>query len=254
LSVRKLEDIVTYLDRELKLDAFRDTSANGLQVANSGTVRKVCCGVDASSEFFREAERHGADLLICHHGISWGDSLKRIAGLNYRWLKFLFDHDMALYACHLPLDAHPRFGNNAQIGRALKLTRLKPFGEYAGSPIGFEGVLAKPLSYTAFKTRVATVMNNAIQCMDFGPKIVSRVAVVSGGAADEIVEAGRKGIDVYVSGEPQLMAYNMAMEYGVNAIFAGHYATEVFGPRAIGAQVAHRFALDVEFIDLRVPF
>ncbi len=252
--MRKLEEIVSYLDRELRVSAFQDTAANGLQVANSGRVRKICCGVDASSEFFREAHRRGADLVVCHHGISWGDSLKRITGVNYRWIRFLMTHDMALYACHLPLDAHPKYGNNARICRALKLTHLKPFGEYAGTSIGFEGVLPKPMRYDAFKARVAAVADNPVQSMDFGPKLVSRVAVVSGGAADEIVEAGRKGIHVYVSGEPKLMAYNMAMEYGLHAIFAGHYATERFGPRAVGEVLARRFSVDVEFVDLRVPF
>lgn len=250
----KAERLVRFLDRELKLTLFDDSSNNGLQVANSGTVERVCCGVDASMEFFREARARGANLLVCHHGLSWGDSLKHITGLNYERLAFLIRNDMALYAAHLPLDAHPRLGNNAQICRALGLRSLKPFGEYHGQMIGFEGVLPKPMRYATFKKRAATIFGREPQTMDFGKRMVKTVAVVSGGAAGEIDEAGRKGIDVYVSGEPALMAYSLAQEYGVHAVFGGHYATEVFGVRALTGLIRKRFAIPAEFVSFDVPF
>ncbi|HUU46025.1 MAG TPA: Nif3-like dinuclear metal center hexameric protein [Acidobacteriota bacterium] len=123
-----LQKIVSFLDRQLNIAAFQDDSNNGLRAQNSGKVQRACVGVDASMAFFERAAERKADLMICHHGLSWGDSLKRITGLNYRRMKFLLDRDMALYACHLPLDAHPRLGNNAQICKALGLTGLKPFG------------------------------------------------------------------------------------------------------------------------------
>jgi len=252
--VSKLDRIVAYLDKELRIADFDDTSHNGLQVGGPETVRKVCCGVDASMEFFVEAHRRGADLLICHHGISWGDSLKRITGLNYERLAFLIKHDMALYACHLPLDAHPRYGNNAEICRALGLQSIKPFGMYRGVEIGFAGKLPRPVRYTRFKKLVAEATGGEPRTMDFGKKTIRTVAVVSGGAAAEVEEAGKKGIDAYVSGEPALMAYSLAQEYGINAVFAGHYATEVFGVRALAGQLTRRFKLNAEFIDLRVPF
>ena len=113
------ERVGEFLDRELHVTDFKDSSNNGLQVDNSGRVGRVCCGVDASLEFFEAAQRRGADMLICHHGLSWNDSLKRITDLNYRKIAFLMRHDMALYACHLPLDAHPRYGNNAVLARML---------------------------------------------------------------------------------------------------------------------------------------
>ena len=134
-----LEIIVSFLNRELNIKAFSDDAHNGLQVENIGKIARVCVGVDASLAFFEEAAKRKADLVICHHGLSWGDSLKRITGLNYRRLKLLIDNDMALYACHLPLDAHPRYGNNAQICKAFGLRRLNPFGIYHGTPIGFSG-------------------------------------------------------------------------------------------------------------------
>ncbi len=250
----KLETLVTFLDRELKVADIPDTALNGLQVANRGTVRKVCCGVDASLECFEAAHRAGAQLLICHHGISWGDSLKQITGLNYRRLETLLRYDLALYACHLPLDAHRRWGNNAQLCRALRLRNLKPFGHYHGVVLGYEGLLPKAVSRSAFHAQVAAVTGSRLQTMDFGPARIRRVAVVSGGAAAEIEEAGRKGVHAYVSGEPALQAYALAQEYGVNGVFAGHYATEVFGVRALAGVLARRFGVTTELLDFRVPY
>jgi len=249
-----LEKIVGFLDRELKIAEFEDSSNNGLQVENSGRIGKVCCGVDASMEMFEESRRLGADLVITHHGISWGDSMKRISGLNYSRVGYLIRNDMALYSCHLPLDAHPVYGNNAQICDALGLRDVKPFGEYHGSEIGFEGRLPKAMTYASFKKLVTRVVGTELKTMDFGKKRVTTVAVVSGGAAGEVDEAGGKGVDVYLSGEPALVAYSLAQEHGINAIFAGHYATEVFGVKALARLLKKKFKLDVEFVDLGVPY
>ncbi len=244
--------ITKYLDKELRVDAFEDSSHNGLQVANSGVVKKICLGVDASLEFFEEAHGRGADMVICHHGISWGDSLACITGLNYQRVSKLLRYDMALYACHLPLDAHPTLGNNARICCVLGLKRLKPFGMYHGREIGFEGVLPKPQRFSTFARLVAGQVGSPLHTWDCGRKTVRRVAVVSGGAAGEIAEAGEKGIDVYVSGEQSLAAYNLAREYGINAIFAGHYATERFGVQAVGERLKKRFDVAAEFVDMGI--
>lgn len=251
----QLDRIVGYLDRELRIADFKDSANNGLQVENSGRAGRVCCGVDASMEFFEAAAERGANLLVCHHGLSWGDSLKHITGLNYRRLAFLVRNDMALYACHLPLDAHPRLGNNAQLCRALGLKRLKPFGLYNGRLIGFRGELARPMSLKAFKSMVCRVTGAPdMKTMDFGKKTVRRIGVISGGAAAEVVDAAEAGLDVYLSGEPQLMAYNLAREYGINAIFAGHYATERFGVMAVGAELRRRFGVQSGFVDLKIRY
>ena len=249
-----LNKIVQVLDRELDIASFEDSSNNGLQVANSGRIRKVCCGVDASMEFFEEAKRRGADLLICHHGLSWGDSLKRIVDLNYRRVGFLIRNDIALYACHLPLDAHPRLGNNALLFKALGLRNRRPFGLYAGRKIGFRGELPKAMKWADFKRFAHKAIGGEFRTMEYGRKTVGSVAIVSGGAADELAQAAQEGVDVYVSGEANLHAYNLAREYGIHAIFAGHYATEVFGVRALGEFMHRRFKIEAEFVDLKVTF
>ena len=250
----RLKEFVDFLNRELDIDAFEDDSNNGLQVENSGLIRRVCVGVDASMAFFEKAAERKADLLICHHGLSWGDSLKRIDGLNYRRLKFLLNRDMALYACHLPLDAHPRLGNNAQICKALGLGDLKPFGFLHGVALGFRGTLPAALEYAQFKERVHEVFGNTVGTMDFGKREVRSVGVVSGGAAEIVAEAGETGVDVYISGEPKLTAWHLAQELEVNAIFAGHYATEVFGVKAVAEALKARFNVQSDFIDMEIPF
>lgn len=249
-----LDKLVKMLDGTLKIDSIPDSSHNGLQVENSGKVIKVCCGVDASMEFFKEAKKRGANMVICHHGLSWGDSLKRITELNYKRIKYLIDNDMALYAVHLPLDAHPEYGNNILICKALGLKKVKKFGMYNGVEIGYRGAFGKSRSYDSFKKLVGRVMNGAeLRCMDFGKKTIRTVAVISGGASDELGEAARSGVDVYLSGEAKLSAYSVAQEMGINAVFAGHYATEVFGVRAVAGLLCKK-GLKAEFLDLNVPF
>ncbi len=254
LIMAKLDRIVSFLDKTLDIESFSDSSNNGLQVQNSGTVRKICAGVDASFEFFEEAAERGADLLVCHHGISWNDSLRCITGGNYRKLKYLLDHDMALYACHLPLDAHPRLGNNVLICKALGLRGLRPFGEYHGRRIGFMGSFPTSIEYTDFKKKAGVVFGRLAATMDYGKATVRKVAVVSGAAGDLIAEAGASGADVYVSGEPGLAVYNLARELGVNAVFGGHYATEIFGVRAVAGLIAKRFGIKSGVINLDIPF
>ncbi|MCE9614094.1 MAG: Nif3-like dinuclear metal center hexameric protein [Lentisphaerae bacterium] len=246
--------LARFLDRTLKVADFHDDSHNGLQVENRGDVTRIACGVDASQAFFEDAVRAGANFLICHHGLSWGDSLKRITHLNYRRIDFLMRHNVALYACHLPLDAHRTLGNNAQIGRALGLMHGKPFGRYHGAFIGLEGRLPSAMRYAAFKDLVAKRIGAEVRSMDFGKPMVRRIAVVSGGAAELVEEAAAAGADVFLSGEPKLMAHALAQELGIHAIFAGHYATEVFGVRAVGAMVKRRFRIPAAFIRHDVAF
>lgn len=251
-----LPAVVAALDLELRNDAFAaDSSHNGLQVENAGSVRKACCGVDASLEFLERAVVAGADLCIVHHGLSWGSSLARITGTNHRLLSFLLRNNMALYASHLPLDAHPTLGNNAGLAKALGLRSVTPFGLYHGLMIGFRGRLSRGLSIKAFSELVSKAApGGQLMAMPFGKPIIRTVGVVSGGAADELPQAVEAGLDAYVSGEGGLQAYNAARHGAINAFFAGHYATETFGVRALGRFVTEHFGIPAEFIDFRLPY
>ena len=254
-SPPRLDAIVAALDAELRLDQFQDASHNGLQVACSDKpVRRICCGVDASLPFFEAAARQGADLVVCHHGLSWGDSLRRITGLAYRQIGFLIRQDMALWACHLPLDAHPRLGNNACLARALGLRGLIPFGTYHGMTIGCRGTLPRPLDTGAFEARLQGILPGGLRSLAFGRPTIRTVGIISGGAAAEVEQAAASGLDAYITGEPTLQGYNLARQLGINAFFGGHYATESRGVQAVGSWITGRFNIPSTFIDLAIPY
>ncbi|HQA38642.1 MAG TPA: Nif3-like dinuclear metal center hexameric protein [Kiritimatiellia bacterium] len=251
---RKLDELVSLLDGTLKCQAFKDVSNNGLQIANAGTVTRVVAGVDASLRLLQAAAERGADCVVCHHGLSWGDSLARITGLNHRLVSFAIAHNIAVYAAHLPLDAHPRYGNNARLGKALGLGRLTPAFVYHGETIGFTGTTARPLTLDAFCDRVRAVVNPELRVLDFGEKRIRTVGVVSGGASDMIDQAAVLGVDVYLTGEPSLQGYNQAEQLGQNVVFAGHYATETFGVRALAGLITRRLGLPASFIDFKIGY
>ena len=250
----KLSEIAGFLDARLRVADFQDVSNNGLQVENGGGVSRVCCGVDASLEFFEAAAAKGADLVVVHHGISWGDSLKRITGVNYRLVRFLLEHGMALYACHLPLDAHPEFGNNARIAAALGLRGVRPFGTYHGQAIGVRGALPRALDFAAFRDKVAKAVSPRLAEMSFGRAKIRTVGIVSGGASEMADQAAEAGLDAYLTGEATLVGYNLARHLGIHVVAAGHYATERFGVTALGELLHGAFGLPFEFIDLGLPY
>ena len=251
-----LAKLVAALDRELDPQKMKDYSHNGLQVTRrDAKITKVCLGVDASLPLYEEALRRGAQLVVCHHGLSWNDSLARVTGYNFDQLEFLIQNKLALYASHLPLDAHPRLGNNAQIAKALKLKNTKPFLKYNGSDIGVRGELEKPVSLDAFAALVKKITGrDDLTVFPFGKPRVKTVAIASGGAAHEINQPIDAGIDAYLSGEPALDAYNRAEQCKMNAVFAGHYATEVFGVRALADYITKKFGVEAEFVDFKIPF
>jgi dinuclear metal center YbgI/SA1388 family protein len=250
----KLTDLTRLLDTTLNVGAFRDASNNGLQLSNGGAVSRVLAGVDASLRLLREAAERGADCVVCHHGLSWGDSLKRITGLNHSLVSFALSRGIAVYAAHLPLDAHPRYGNNAQLCKALGLTRPKAAFAYHGETIGYVASYVRPIPFDAFCGRVRRAVSPEVRALPFGGARVRTVGVVSGGAADMIDQAADLGVDAYLTGEPSLQGYTLAENLGVNVVFAGHYATETFGVRALATLITRRLGLPAEFVDFKIPY
>lgn len=247
-----LHRLVAFLNAQFAAHTLPDASHNGLQVENNGRISRICAGVDASLEFFQAAHRCGADLLVCHHGISWGDSLKQLTALNYRRVEFLMKHNMALYASHLPLDAHPRWGNNILLARALGLRHLRRFGVYHGIEIGYAGHLSQTMALRDFSARLGRVLGCTPTVLNYGTPHIQKVGVVSGGAAFALEEAHAQGLDVLVTGEVSLQGYVLARDLEFNAIFGGHYATEKLGVQAVANALARRFRLPAEFVDLKV--
>ncbi len=242
------------LDDILEIATFTDISNNGLQVANDGTLTRVLCGVDANLKLLQTAVEKGAECIVCHHGISWGDSLKYITGLNYAVISQAVRNNIAIYAAHLPLDAHPQYGNNAQICRALGLIEPDSAFDYHGHTIGFTAELPEPLAFEAFAERVRGVISASAAALHFGRDEIRTVGVVSGGAADMADQARKLGVDLFLTGEPSLQGYNLAEQLQQNVIFAGHYPTEIFGVRALSAMIRDELRIPSECIDFKTPF
>jgi len=224
----KLEKITAWLDKTLNVLAFDDVSNNGIQIEREGQGRRsrpraevttVAFAVDASVRAVKAAAKAGAQLLVVHHGISWGGGVKRLSGGIYNVVKAAMDADLAIYACHLPLDAHPTLGNNAQLAKFLGLRKTKPAFDYHGNVIGLIGKLSK-----------------------------LTVGVCSGGAGEFAEEAKNLGCDVYLTGEASWGDVIAAENCGMKMICAGHYETEVFGVRAVAK--AMKRALKVKTVDL----
>ena len=244
----ELRKLVSFLNNELQLSEFpKDESANGLQVEGAATVAKIGLAVDACDYVIQAAAEKNIDFLIVHHGLIWG-GIRSINGVMKKRIRSLLDADTSLYACHLPLDWHPDYGNNAQLLKVLAIKRIGEFGEYHGKRIGYWGRLTKELSLKDFIARVDKTLNTRSTVLSFGKK-VKNVGIVSGGGWSAIYDAEKTGIDTLLVGEPSHSAYTLAEEMKLNVVFAGHYATETLGVKAVGDMLKKRFGLATEFID-----
>lgn len=243
-----LADVVAYLDGYLRLaDGPPEPEAfNGLQVEGRASVSHVAGAVDACQATIDRAARCGADLLLVHHGLLWGRP-EPLVGRHGRRMAALFRREISLYAAHLPLDLHPEVGNNAVLARALALEDCEPFGSYQGTRIGVAGTV--DLSRAAFVARVAEVVGRQPFVIPTGPDRVRRVGIVSGAAGGMIDQAHQAGLDTFLTGEGRHHSYFDAEEWALNVIYAGHYATETLGVRALGEHLAATFGLPFTFID-----
>ena len=245
----QLSIIVNYLDQLLRTSEVHDypQAHNGLQLANAGTVKRVVMAVDACLPVIEEAIAADADLLIVHHGLFWS-GLQPITGAYYQKLKLALQHGLAIYSSHLPLDRHPKFGNNVLLAKELGLRELTPALKIQGELIGMKGI-CKPILRTPFLELVSKAVGGKVHLAPGSSEMVERVLVVTGGAGSEIVAAAKEGIDTFVTGEGPHWSYTMAEELGINLIYAGHYATETFGVKALGALLEEEFDLPYSFID-----
>ena len=236
----------------LEIEGFssHDNSLNGIQVDSDGAaVRKIAFGVDASLETFERAAAVNAGMLFVHHGLFWGTPL-RIAGNLRRRIKFLLDHNICLYAAHLPLDQHPKMGNNAVLAELLGLENIEPFGAYNGRKIGYKGTFAKPVTTEEAVKKISFMGRPPVGVFPFGKKENLSAAVMSGGAARDVLQAIEDGVDLFVTGESSHGVYHDCIEAKINMIAGGHYCTEVWGLRAVMQHCIAELGIDAEFVDV----
>lgn len=243
-----LEQIVGHLDERLEIGAVEDASLNGLQLEACERVETVAIAVDAAGPILDEAADEGADLLLVHHGLFWGGPAP-LAGRLGEEVGRCFAAGLSVYAAHLPLDRHPELGNNALLARALGAEPVDGFGEFGGADIGIVGELDDAVSLAELAGSLAAAGCDDQIMWAFGPDPVRRLAVLTGAGCSALGEAVAAGADCFITGEPRHSAYHEARAAGINCIFAGHYATETFGVRAVGEELADRFGLDTVWID-----
>ena len=241
-----LTELVEYLDRYLRVAEIPDDprALNGLQVENSGALGPIVGAVDASQAAIDSAVAAGARMLLVHHGLFWA-GLEPLRGRLGRRVRALHRGDVALYSAHLPLDCHPEVGNNPVLARELGLTDLEPFGRMQGLDIGVSGRFGGTLA--ELSQRLETCLGSAPRVIGTGPEVVERVAIVTGAASNLLAECRERGIGTFVTGEGPHHTYFDAEEWGLNLIYAGHYATETVGVRALGDHLGRRFSLDFRF-------
>jgi dinuclear metal center YbgI/SA1388 family protein len=246
-----LLEIVAELDRLLEPEAFSDYCPNGLQVEGRAQIDRVATGVSASLELFEAAIASGAQLILTHHGLFWDGDDPRVLGARRERLTALLRADVSLVAYHLPLDAHPRVGNNALLAAGLGLVDPQPFGLRHGRAVGVQArVEGEGIAPEELLGRVAALTGREPLGFLGGPPQVRTVGIISGGAARSVNEAIAAGLDAFVTGEPAEWARAVALESGIHFIAAGHHATETFGPRALGEHLRERF--EIEWSDIPV--
>lgn len=245
----RLDTLVHYLDDYLRVTeevADAPEAMNGLQVTNGGDVARIAAAVDLCDATVRMAVEQHADLLLVHHGLFWR-GLRPLVGPAYRRVAGLINGNVALYSAHLPLDRHPDIGNNSVLARLLGISIRGEFGSSHGAPLGVWG--ERDGTREDLSRVLATVLGTPPRVLPFGPERVRRVGIVTGAGGSMIPQAAAAGLDTYITGEGQHWTFFDAEELALNVFYAGHYATETVGVKALAEHVSKRFDLPWVFLE-----
>lgn len=246
----KLNELQHYTHQLMQVERFKDYCPNGIQVEGRAEIRKIITGVTASMALLEAAKQADADLILVHHGYFWLNEDPRVVGIKRNRLAFLLNNDLNLMAYHLPLDAHPEFGNNIQLGLQLGIRAQGFAGE---SQMIAYGELIKPVTLAIFATHLESILHRTPLIIGNPEKLVHKVAWCTGAAQGYIDIAIDLGVDIYISGEISEQTTHQSIESGVSYISAGHHVTERYGVQALGQHLAEKFNLEHEFIDINNP-
>lgn len=238
------------LDALLECGRFNDYCPNGLQVEGRAEIRKIVCGVTASRALIEAAIVEQADAIVVHHGWFWRGEEQRLTGFRRERMRLLLNHDINLFAYHLPLDAHPVLGNNAQLAKVLGWQQE---GVCSAQPLIALGVLAHPMPAAEVRRSVAARLAREPLLIGEGAREIRRVAWCTGGAQSYFEQAVLAGVDLFLSGEISEQTVHLARESGVAYLAAGHHATERYGIQALGVWMQQECGIEVKFVDVDNP-
>jgi dinuclear metal center YbgI/SA1388 family protein len=244
-----LQEIVAFCDQRTRRDQIKDFDGayNGLQIENDGKVKRIGAAVDAGQRPFESAIAEGVDFLICHHGLFWTAHIPLI-GSNARKIKTAFDGNLAVYGAHLPLDCHPEIGNNALLAAELGLKKVDTFLEYEGNDMGV--ITQGPMEgRKLLANKLQALFPETYQAIEYGSEKPKRIGILTGSGQSAVPHLLANDVDTLITGELRQHHFNMAQELGLNLYPCGHYATEVFGVKALAKEVAQKFELEWQFIE-----
>ncbi len=250
----QLNELAAYIDHLLAIETFSDYCPNGLQVQGRAEVRTLVGGVTACQALLDAAVERQADALLVHHGYFWKGEDPRIIGIRYHRLRTLLRHDLSLLAYHLPLDAHPLYGNNIQLAARLDLIVEGSFSPLGRGPvIGCVGVLREPASGPECAARIAATLDRLPLHIPGAAPLIRRLAWCTGAAQSYLEAAIDQNVDAFLTGEISEPTVHLARESGLHYFAAGHHATERYGVQALGAHLAEQFGLQFAFVDITNP-
>lgn len=248
----QLKDLLNYSNNVLEIERFQDYCPNGLQVEGKSEVKKIVSGVTASQALIDAAIKEKADVLLVHHGYFWKGEDAQITGLKYNRIRSLIESGINLLAYHLPLDAHPLYGNNAKLAELLDLDIAGSFPS-GSSAVGMYGTLKSPMSAADFSQIITTALDREALHIGDNSEQIQTIAWCSGAAQNYISDAAELGVDAYLTGEISEQTVHIAREYGLHFYAAGHHATERYGVQAFAEHLASHFDLAHKFIDIPNP-
>lgn len=251
-----LTDVINYCDDLLESTQFQDYCPNGLQVEGRAEVSTIVTGVTASQALIDAAVEAKADMLLVHHGFFWPGESPTIVGMKLRRIKRLLDANISLVGYHLPLDAHPMLGNNAQLAKILGIEVQGRFGGSGNQAIGMYGKLLNPAIASHFSEHISSTLNRQVLHIAPDAKIknsIQTIAWCTGAAQNYIEKAVALGVDAFITGEASEQTAHIARECGIHFFAAGHHATERYGVKALGEHLAQHFDVNQQFIDIDNP-
>lgn len=246
----QLSELNDYIGRLLETSRFRDYCPNGIQVEGRAEIHRIATGVTASQRLLEAATAWGADAVLVHHGYFWRNEEAAIAGIKKRRIAHLLQHDVSLLAYHLPLDAHPELGNNAQLAKRLGLL---PQGKFGEQDIAWHGELQQPQTLSQFAAHIGHALQRTPLIIGEAERSLHRIAWCSGAAQGYFEQAVALGVDAFLTGEISEQNVHVAHETGVVFIAAGHHATERYGVQALGEYLAQQFKIEHCFFDIDNP-